>query len=160
MAIARKLNQFLIDQHADYELIDHDPTRSPIETARICHVPAWQMAKAVLLETEQDYLLAVLPADRRLDLSELRSDLELKPHLAAEKELTVIFDDCEFGAVPPIGSGYGVLTIIDDSLDDAPDIYFEAGNHASLIHMSGAEFLRLTQQARRGHLSASSASMM
>lgn len=160
MTIARKLNQFLNDQHADYELIAHDPTRSAVETAKVCHVPAWQMAKAVLLDTEQDYLLAVLPADRRLELAELRTDLGMKPHLAGEKQIAAIFDDCAFGAVPPIGTGYGVMTIIDDSLDEASDIYFEAGDHASLVHMSGAEFSRLTKQARRGHFCEASASTM
>lgn len=151
MTIAPKLNQFLTDRNADYEIIAHDPTLSAFETAQVCHVPAWQMAKAVLLDTDQDYLLAVLPADRRLELAELRTDLSLKPHLAGEEQVAEIFDDCAYGAVPPIGTGYGIMTIIDDSLDDVPDIYFEAGDHASLVHMSGAEFSRLTQHARRGH---------
>jgi len=155
MTIAPKLSQFLAQEHAAYELIPHEPTRSSMETARLCHVPAGQMAKAVLLDAEQDYLLAVLPADRRLELVELRSDLGLKPHLVEEKQLASIFDDCEFGAVPPLGSGYGVQTIVDDSLDAQTDVYFEAGDHASLIHMTGAEFARLTRQARRGHFSDS-----
>jgi Ala-tRNA(Pro) deacylase len=153
MTIARKLNKFLAENQADYELIEHDPTLSANETASVCEVPAWQMAKAVLLDTDQDYLLAVLPANRRLELAELRSELGSKPHLVEETDLARIFDDCEFGAVPPLGSGYGVRTIVDDSLDSAPDIYFEAGDHASLIHMSGAEFLRLTGKARRGQFS-------
>ena len=153
MTIAPRLNQFLAENQADYELIEHDPTLSANETASVCEVPAWQMAKAVLLNTEQDYLLAVLPANRRVELAELRSDLGTKPRLVDEMDLASIFDDCEFGAVPPLGSSYGVTTIVDDSLDGAPDIYFEAGDHASLIHMSGAEFLRLTRKARRGHFS-------
>lgn len=153
MTIAPKLSRFLAEQHADYELISHDPTRTAIESARVCHVPARQMAKAVLIDTEQDYLLAVLPANRRVELAELRSEIGLRPHLAVERELTFIFDDCECGAVPPLGAGYGVTTVVDDSLDAEPDVYFEAGDHASLIHMSGAEFSRLTRQARRGHIS-------
>lgn len=159
MAIARKLNQFLMEQQADYELIGHDPTQSAIATARICHVPAGHMAKAVLLDAEEDYLLAVLPANRRVELAVLRSDLGLKPHLAGEKQIASIFDDCQFGAVPALGSSYGVTTIVDDSLDGVPDVYFEAGDHASLVHMSGAEFSRLTQQARRCHFSEPSALM-
>lgn len=153
MTIARKLNRYLAEQQANYEIIPHKPTHSAISTALTCQVPLRQMAKAVLLDTDQDYLLAVLPANRRLELAELRSDLGTKPHLAEEKKLTYIFDDCEFGAVPPIGSGYGITTIIDDSLDAQPDVYFEAGDHASLVHMSGAEFSRLTRQSRRGHFS-------
>ena len=159
MTIARKLNRFLAEQKADFEVIAHIPTDSAIATALTCKIPLGQMAKAVLLDTDQEYLLVVLPANRRLELAELRSDLGSKPHLAEEKALTYIFDDCEFGAVPPIGTGYGVTTVIDDSLDTQPDVYFEAGDHASLVHMSGAEFSRLTHQARRGHFSGTWSSM-
>lgn len=151
MTIAPKLQQYLIDRDADFELIAHGPTQSSIETARVCHVPPAQMAKAVLIDNDQDYMLAILPANRRLDLSELRTDLDRKPHLAGEKELAYIFDDCAFGAVPALGSGYGVKCIVDDRLDDESDIYFEAGDHSSIVHMSGSEFTRLTQHAQRGH---------
>lgn len=153
MTIAQKLNRYLTDQRAEYELIAHMPTRSSIETARICHVPARQMVKAVLLDADQDYLLAVLPANRRLGHAELRSGLGCKPHLVDEEELSIIFDDCAFGAIPAIASGYGVRTMVDDSLDDQSDVYFDAGDHASLVHMSGAEFSRLTQREQRGHFS-------
>jgi Ala-tRNA(Pro) deacylase len=159
MSIARKLNDFLAEQHADYEMIPHEPTQTAIATALTCQVPLGQVAKAVLLDTDEDYLLAVLPANRRLELAELRGDLGTRPHLAGERELTQIFDDCAFGAVPPIGTGYGVTTIVDDSLDAQSDVYFEAGDHATLVHMSGAEFARLTQQARRGHFSGSWSSL-
>lgn len=153
MTIAPKLHQFLEDQRAEYELVEHSPTRSSMQSASICHIPAERLAKAVLLDTEDDYLLAVLPSDRRIQLAELRTELGLKPRLADEEELQFIFDDCALGAVPPLGSGYGVVTIVDDSLEGQPDIYFEAGDHASLVHMDQAEFSRLTRQARHGHFS-------
>ncbi len=153
MSIARRLNQFLTEQQADYEIIAHHPTQSALATAKSCHIPLGQMAKAVLLDTQQDHLLVVLPADRRLELAELRSDLGTRPHLTKESELAGIFDDCELGAVPPMGSEYGIETVVDDSLDCQPDIYFEAGDHTSLVHMSGAEFSRLTRQAPRRHFS-------
>lgn len=159
MTIAQKLNQYLTDQRAEYDLIDHVPTRSSIETARICRVPAKQMVKAVLLDADQDYLLAVLPANRRLELAELRSGLGFKPHLVDEKKLANIFDDCAVGAIPALAAGYGVKTMVDDSLNDQADLYFEAGDHASLIHMSGAEFSRLTEQAQRGQFSNASGPM-
>ena len=43
--------------------------------------------------------------------------------------------------------------IIDTSIDRQPDLYFEAGDHATLIHLSEAEFARLNEQARHGSFS-------
>lgn len=153
MSIAPKLRQYLDEQHADYEIVEHRPTASSMQSANACRIPAEWMAKAVLLDTDDHYLLAVIPSDHRIQLSELRTELGHKPRLAREQEIGLIFSDCEAGAVPALGFGYGVPTIVDDDLESAPDIYFEAGDHKSLIHMDRAEFSRLTQDARHGRFS-------
>jgi Ala-tRNA(Pro) deacylase len=151
MSIAPKLQQFLDEAKADYELVEHAPTKSSLETAKSCDVPADRVAKSVLLDTDDGQLLAVLPSDRKVELSELRSELGRKPRLASEDEIRNVFVDCELGAVPPIG--YGVTTIVDDSLGKQPDVYFEAGDHKSLVHMNWAEFSRVTQGIRHGQFS-------
>ncbi len=153
MPIAPKLRHYLDAVGAEYELIEHLPTGSALQNASICHIPPDRMAKAVLLDTPDNYLLAVLPSDRRLGLAELRSELGQKPRLADEEELAFIFDDCAVGAVPPLGFGYGIPTIVDDSLEEQPDVYFEAGDHMSLAHVNRAAFARLTRQARHGQFS-------
>ncbi len=151
MTIAPKLRQYLDEVKAEYDVVEHQPTKSSLETASASSVPAEQVAKAVLLDTDDDYLVAVLPSDRRVELSELRSELGHKPRLASEDEIKSLFDDCDVGAVPP--TGYGVKAIVDDAIGQQPDVYFEAGDHASLVHMNHDEFSRLMQGARRGQFS-------
>ena len=41
--------------------------------------------------------------------------------------------------------------VMDDSLQQCPDIYFEAGDHTDLIHVQGSAFQQLMQHARHGH---------
>ena len=150
MTIAPKLRHYLDRQRAVYELIDHPPTSSSVETAMVAHIPPSCMVKAVLLDTPDNRVLAVLSADRRIDLEDLQVELDERPHLAGEDEIVQIFDDCVPGAVPPLGAGYGVTMIVDDMLAREPDIFFEAGDHRSLVHMEQAEFRRLTARARHG----------
>ena len=152
MSIAPQLRQFLDEAEAEYDIVEHRPTMSAMETAKSCDIPAEKLAKAVLLDTsDDDRLLAVIPSDRRLELNELRTELGGKPRLSNEAEVGKLFRDCELGSVPPVG--YGVTTIVDDTLEQQPDVYFEAGDHKSLVHMEGAEFSRLTQNARHGRFS-------
>ena len=152
MSIAPQLRQFLDEAKVEYDVVEHRPTSSAMETARSCEIPAERLAKAVLLDTaDDDHLLAVIPSDRRLELNELRTELGSKPRLSNEAEVGKLFRDCELGSVPPVG--YGITTIIDDTLESQPDVYFEAGDHKSLVHMEGAEFSRLTQSARHGRFS-------
>lgn len=151
MSIAPQLRQFLDEAKADYDIVDHRPTQSALDSARSANIPAERLAKAVMLDTDDDHLLAILPADRKVELSELRSELGRKPRLSDESAIGSIFRDCEVGAIPPVG--YGVTTIIDDSIDHQPDIYFEAGDHKSLVHMKRDQFARLTRNARHGQFS-------
>jgi Ala-tRNA(Pro) deacylase len=151
MSIAPKLQRYLDEVNADYDLVEHQPTKSSMETAKASSVPAERVVKAVLLDTDDEYLLAVLPSDRRVELSELRSELGHKPRLASEDEIKSLFNDCDVGALPP--AGYGITTIIDDAIDQQPDVYFEAGDHASLVHMKHDDFSRLMQGARHGQFS-------
>jgi Ala-tRNA(Pro) deacylase len=151
MSIAPKLQHYLDEVQADYDVIEHQPTKSSLETAKSCDVPADRLVKSVLLDTEDGQLLAVLPSDRKVELSELRSELGHKPRLASEDEIKQVFDDCDLGAVPPVG--YGITTIVDDSLERQPDVYFEAGDHQSLVHMDQQQFSRVMEGARHGQFS-------
>ncbi|HEY9580617.1 MAG TPA: YbaK/EbsC family protein [Rhizorhapis sp.] len=153
MTISRTLRHFLQEQHADYEVIPHESTHSAMQSALASSVPADQVAKAVLLDTEDGYLLAVLPANHRIMLSDLTAEFGRRPQLVEEDRLGFIFNDCDRGAIPALASGYDIPLIVDDNIDRQPDIYFEAGDHESLIHMSHDEFSRLTANARHGNFS-------
>jgi Ala-tRNA(Pro) deacylase len=43
--------------------------------------------------------------------------------------------------------------LVDDSIEKQPEVYFEAGDHGTLIHMSHAQFATLTATARHGRFS-------
>ena len=79
----------------------------------------------------------------------LGRSLEIVP----ENRVAPLFKDCDIGAIPPLGTAYGMETILDDSLVGQPEIYFEAGDHEELIRVGGEEFLRLLGEARHGQFS-------
>jgi Ala-tRNA(Pro) deacylase len=152
MTVSPTLQKYL-DQGVSYDLIQHAPTNSSTRTAEACHVPGDALAKAVVLRRDGGYMMAVLPASRHLHLSALRSQLGHKIDLASEDEIERLFEDCERGAIPPLGECYGLDVIVDNSIDPRRDIYMEGGDHATLIRMNGEEFARLTAKAWRGHFS-------
>jgi Ala-tRNA(Pro) deacylase len=73
--------------------------------------------------------------------------------MATEEEIATLFPDCEIGAIPPVGAAYGLETVVDDSFDRVSDIYFEAGDHRSLVHISDKEFHNLMMDCRYCHIS-------
>src|SRR5260370_37444706 len=73
--------------------------------------------------------------------------------LATDRELVELFRDCEPGALPPVGLAYGIDTILDQSLVDVPDVYFEAGGQQALGHGSGSGVLQFDAKAVAGEVS-------
>ncbi|HHO69767.1 MAG TPA: YbaK/EbsC family protein [Gammaproteobacteria bacterium] len=153
MTVATRVASCLVGQDVDFEVVDHPHTATSLETAQLAHVPGDRLAKSVVLEDEQGYLLAVLPASHRLDLGELHRQTRRSLGLATEPELAALFEDCEPGAVPPLGFAYDVETIVDESLAEQPDVYFEAGDHEHLIHVSGETFEALMGGAQHAPIS-------
>jgi len=152
MTVSPTLQKYL-DQGVTYDLIPHAPTMSSTRTAEACHVPGEALVKAVVLRRDGGYMMAVLPASHHLHLSALKSQLGHTVDLASEDEIERLFEDCDRGAVPPLGECYGLDVIIDDSIDARRHVYMEGGDHATLIRMEGEQFARLTAKAWRGHFS-------
>jgi Ala-tRNA(Pro) deacylase len=150
MTIPNKLHNYLTEHHALWDVFEHPRSSSSAQTLHMTRVPAQRLAKCVVLEDDDGYLMAVLPANCRVHLGELSRQLGRKLRLATELEVARLFDDCDPGAVPAVGQAYGVPTIVEESLMDQPEIYFEAGDHTELIHMSHEQFMDLMANARRG----------
>ena len=153
MSIAPTLRRYLVAENIQYDEIPHEPTMSSTRTAQACHVSGDRVAKGVVLRRDGGYMLAVMPASHRLDLSELKVKIGDDVDMATETEINRLFADCANGAVPAIGVCYGLDLIIDDSIDKQPEIYVEAGDHETLLHLSDAQFARLTANAQHERIS-------
>ena len=149
MSIAASVERHLNQLGVKYDVIPHQHTSNTNYTAQAAHVPGEQVAKCVMLEDDQGYVMAVLPATRKVDLGALHRRLGRDLGLATESELARMFSDCELGAIPPLGDAYGIDAIVDKSLLANQDVYFESGDHCALVHVSGADFLRLMGDAPR-----------
>lgn len=153
MAIATTLQDYLGRWGVEYEVVSHPHTQSSLETAEAAHVPGDQLAKCVMTEDYQGYLMVVVPASHEVEFSLLDDQLDRRLGLATEAELADIFTDCELGAIPPLGEAYGVDVAVDDSLVACDSVYFEAGDHAELIRLRGEDFRDLMAGAEHGRYS-------
>ncbi len=153
MSTAPKLTEFLSNAGARYDLVPHAATMSSMRSAQAAHISADNLAKAVVLLDDDGYLLAVLPASHHLRFDDLEQQGHWPVRMATEEEIEELFPDCARGAVPPIGAAYGLKTIVDDSVVNLSDVYFEGGDHSTLVHMSGPTFDRIMGDAERGRFS-------
>jgi Ala-tRNA(Pro) deacylase len=148
MSMAMKLADYLRAHPVKFDVLTHPHTGNSMQSAEAMNVPPGCLAKAVILEDENARMvMAVLPASCKLKLSDLRNRTGRMLRLATEAELRERFADCEPGAVPPIGQAYGMETIVDDRLMMQPEVYFEAGDHETMVRVKTSDFVGLLEGA-------------
>jgi Ala-tRNA(Pro) deacylase len=145
MGIPARLIDFLNEGKARYEILHHPEAFTAQELAAIEHVKGRSHAKVVMVKTDTELLMTVLPADHRVDLEKLNKAAGQQIALAGETEFKELFPDCALGAMPPFGHLYGVTTYLDQSLTGADNIVFEAGTHSDTIKMGFADYERLAK---------------
>lgn len=153
MPIATTLRQYLSSHNVSYDIVRHSYAGSSQHTAQAAHVSGNQLAKPIILEDEYGYVMAVIPASHQLDYVALDNLLTRTLVMASENELAGLFQDCELGAVPALGEAYGIKTVVDNLLFYPKSIYFEGGDHETLIQVEASQFRRMMAGATAGNIS-------
>ena len=151
MSMSSRLQSCLSQHQSRYDLLPHATSMTTRQAARSAGVPPQQMAKPVILDDFQGHwLMAVVPASRQVDLHKVHKLTRRNWRLAHEGDFAARFEGCAPGAIPAVGNLFGLETLIDDALGAQPEVYFEAGDHAALVHMSASQYLELMPEARHG----------
>jgi len=155
MTIAPTIQNYLDETGIEYDLVPHDLAYTASKAARTAHISGGKLAKGVLLNADHGYMMAVVPASRKVDLSGLSHHMKQRLGLASENEINMIFDDCDPGAVPPCATAYAMRVIVDSGLDALDDLYMESGDHENLIHVKKKAFAKLMAEAEHAGISRS-----
>jgi Ala-tRNA(Pro) deacylase len=141
MPLLEKLGAFFDARGVKYTHTTHPTAFTAREVASAEHLPVREVAKTVVVFGDGEYRMIVVPANKLVDFQEVRAALGLSQvRLATEPELGKLFPDCELGAMPPVGSLYGLPVYLDSSLAGEETIAFNAGTHRDEIHMRTADF--------------------
>jgi Ala-tRNA(Pro) deacylase len=142
----KQLKEFLDQEKIKYVSIIHSPAYTAQEVAASAHIPGKELAKVVIVELDGQMAMAVLPANRKIvlqDLREVTGSDQVK--FASEEQFRQRFPGCETGAMPPFGNLFGMEVYVAEALMEQDNIAFNAGLHTELIRMSFGDFERLVQ---------------
>ncbi|MAG59952.1 hypothetical protein CMO96_04145 [Candidatus Woesebacteria bacterium] len=135
-----KIIHLLDDSDIKYEILEHAAVYTSEQAAKIRGTSLAQGAKALLLKTGDQFTLAVLPGNKRLDSKKLRKVLSVKKLRFATPEEVKEVMGCEIGACYPIGKIIGVRMIVDKSLAKNKIISFNPGIHTKSIKMKYRDY--------------------
>ncbi|MDH4085098.1 MAG: YbaK/EbsC family protein [Nitrospira sp.] len=144
MSIPRTVKTRLDREHVHYDVLPHPQAFRAAAVAHTLHVPEQQMAKVVIVKVKTQFVTTVLPASWKINLQCLRKIFGThRLRLATEQEIKELFPDCELGAMPPLGTLYGLPVYVDRSLAGDGQIIFEGGTHSEAIRMRYWDFAAL-----------------
>ena len=141
---ARKLREYLENNHIFYEAIPHTQTFTAQKTAQTTRISGKEMAKTVIVRVDGQLGMVVLPANHRVNLERLKEATgALSVELAHEQDFEERFPECEIGAMPPFGNLYNMPVFVDEHLTRDEDIAFNAGTHTEVVRMHYKDFENL-----------------
>lgn len=139
--IPKRLENALQEKHVWYKELVHPEAYTAQEIAATMHVKGRELAKPVMVRADGQLVMTVLPATWKVNFGKLREVLGKRDvKLAKEEEFKAMFPDCEPGAEPPFGNLYDVQTLVDRSLTQDENIYFNAGTHYEAVEMKYKDF--------------------
>jgi len=146
-----KLIEQLTAEGARYRVIEHSAAGKSEEVARIRGTEVGQGAKAMACtlkvpDAPPKYALAVLAADRQLDLDALAAYCQAKrASLMSPREIDAL-TGCVLGAIPPFSFHPDLELVADPELFTRyREIAFNAGRLDASIILRTDDFLRIAQ---------------
>lgn len=136
----KRLVTWLDSTGIDYEIHEHGRALTALATARAEGVDPHTFGKVVWVRSEEGGdALVVVESDDHLDLRKAREALGSgRVKLVSEEEIEALAPDCDAGAMPAVGSLFGLPTFADLKVRSASELSFNAGSHTVAVRVDRA----------------------
>lgn len=135
----------LQDAGVPFNVLRHEPVFTSEQAAAIRGVPLASGAKALICKLDDQFVMFVLPADRKLASKAVRQVLRAKSLRFADREEVHRITSLAPGAIPPFGSLFDLPTFCDYRLAEQKTINFNAGDHAISVSMTFVDYATIEQ---------------
>ena len=140
-----RLQDHLRSSGIAFTFLFHEPVYTSEQAAAVRGVPLASGAKALVLKTDDKFVMVVVPADRKLDSKKARTALGSRSLRLATREEVEQITGLQPGSIPPFGSLFGLPTWCDPALGESASINFNAGDHAISVQMAYTDYTALEQ---------------
>ncbi len=140
-SVFERLRERLTQQGVSFTVLRHEAVFTSEQAAAVRGVPLGSGAKALVVKAGDNFVLLVVPADRKLDNRKAKTALGVRDLRFATKEEVLEKTGLQPGSIPPFGSLFSLPTHCDPALGEHASINFNAGDHCISIQMSHADYV-------------------
>ncbi len=143
MSVYEKIIQLLESNNVHYQALEHEPTPTCEDSARVRGTSMDQGAKALICMADKKPVLIVLPCSQKLDVKLFKQRFGVKDLRFASQDEIKYLTDLQIGAIPPLGIILGLPTLVNSLLQSQTSIAFNAGDRTRSIIMQYADFSKI-----------------
>ena len=158
MTISKKVTGYLDKNKYKYELIDHKTTYTAWDTAQTEKVKPQEVAKALVMKVDNDYVLALISSNRNLDKQKLLKTINAGQKKTGERNYKKIDFAKEawmkkslpgkVGATPPFRELLKLDLFADSLLLKGKKIYLGSGEYTNSIRINTSQYLKLEKPVK------------
>lgn len=145
MSVYEKIIQLLDSHNIKYQALEHEPTPTCEDSARIRGTSSDQGAKALVCFADKRPILIVLPCSRKLDFKAFKKLFTINDLRFATPDEVKSLTSLEIGAIPPLGHIFNLPTYVDQTLGDNKTIAFNAGDRTKSVIMAYSDYVQIAQ---------------
>jgi len=140
-----RVSGLLAAKSITFDVLRHAPVFTSEQAAEVRGTPLASGAKALVCKADEQFVMIVLPADRKLASKAVRRAAAIKSLRFASREEVDQLTGLAPGSIPPFGSLFGLPTWCDERLSEHARINFNAGDHAISISMTYHDYIAAEQ---------------
>lgn len=145
MAIPKKTKTYLDKKLAKYDEITHKTVYTAYDAAQTLKKELKDIAKSLLIAADKAYIIAVVPANMKIDLGKLKKALKVKKVSIPNEKLMVKVFKVKPGAMTAFGGLHQVEVWVDKSLLKTKEIILSAGSFTDSVRMKVKDFIEMEQ---------------
>lgn len=143
MAIAKRVISYLEKNKIKFQIVQHRTVYTAHDVAATLHIKDSEIAKNLLIRAGKDYIVAVLPAHRNVDLKKIATLAGVKKaDLPKERVMKTKFK-VKPGALSAFGGVYKLPVYVDRALLKQKKVFFSGGSFEQSVQMSPKAFVKL-----------------
>ena len=144
MSVYEKIIQLLQSNNIQYQALEHEPTPTCEDSARVRGTSMDQGAKALICYGDKKPILIVLPCSKKLDAKAFKSLFGIKDLRFATPVEVESLTGLQIGAIPPFGHLFDMYNYVEENLSKNEIIAFNAGDRCKSITMKYMDYIRIT----------------
>jgi Ala-tRNA(Pro) deacylase len=126
-----------------FDVLRHEPVYTSQEAAAVRGTPLCSGAKALICKGDDQFVMFVMPADRKLASRAIRRGRGWRRLRFASPEEVQQLTGLAPGSIPPFGSLFNLPTLCDAQLGENETINFNAGDHRISVSMRYADYFKV-----------------